>query len=440
MIRPADILGNTFDCECGKRHVVPIETVVYSDDAVARCPDVCAGIAQGTSATLIADSRTFTAAGNAVASSLERSGWNVRTCLLPDPSRGDPICDDLTKDWLQGEIGDPGDLIVAVGSGVVNDLSKWVATEARVPYVVFATAASMNGYSSEIIAPAVRGVKCVLPGTVPRAILTTPAVIASAPDRLTAAGLGDVLAKPVSMTDWQINHLLFDEYYCPLCARLIRDMEPLYMNHPEGIREKTPGTLKALFQALVYSGLSMTLAGTTFPASGGEHLVSHVLDMIAMRDGILHDYHGRQVGLGTIFASALYERLLAIDTPPFRVVTEETDATFWTSLTDVVEEQHTLKRVRVAGAAARLMERDTWNRVREHIRRGMVSAGRVKDCLRRAGAASQLDDIGCTRQQFVQAALRCHQIRDRYTVVDLARAAGILPQAAGDIVDQYLGN
>jgi glycerol-1-phosphate dehydrogenase [NAD(P)+] len=182
----------------------------------------------------------------------------------------------------------------------------------------------------------------------------------------------------------------------------------------------------------------MTLAGTSFPASGGEHLVSHVLDMTAGLDGIEPDYHGRQVGLGTIVAAALYERLLEQEPPCFEAITETTDTEYWRELAPVVEEEHAGKRRRTRQAVQRLREPGVWDKVRAVIAEADLSAARIKDCLRRAGGAHRLNDIGCDRDRFMAALLHCHQIRERFTVVDLARAAGVLPAAAEDIVDEYL--
>jgi len=387
---------------------------------------------------LLADTRTYAAAGHDVARALTRAGWRVHTHIIPDPVHGDPVCDDVTLAQVRKGLVTPCDLLVAVGSGVVNDLCKWISTETDIPYMVVATAASMNGYSSENIAPSIRGVKRVLSGTVPFAIVAVPSVIAEAPFALTAAGLGDVLAKPVSMTDWKINHVLFGEYYCALCARLIRDLESLYLDNPHGVRERNPATIRALFTALIYSGIAMTMAGTSFPASGGEHLVSHVLDMTSGLNGVPHDYHGRQVGIGTILASALYERLLGLESPSFEARGEATDHTFWGALAGVVEEEHARKRRGAEQAVVRLREPGMWDRLRGIIEEGTLPASRIKHCLKEAGAAHCIGDIGCTRQRFAAAVLHSHQIRERYTVIDLARAAGLLPACLDEIIDDYL--
>ena len=183
----------------------------------------------------------------------------------------------------------------------------------------------------------------------------------------------------------------------------------------------------------------MTMAGTSAPASGGEHMISHVLDMTAATHGVPHDYHGRQVGLGTIFACALYERVLALDAPRFQLRAEPTDEAYWQSLTTVVEEEHALKRRKAERAVQRLQQESAlWDRLRAALAPMTRPAAAIKQCLRAAGAAHRLDDIGCTRDRFLAAAHHAHQMRERYTIIDLARAVGVLPKAAEEIIDQYL--
>lgn len=438
-MQPHDVVNRSFSCGCGRVHHVPIRAMEFADDALERLPDLLRKLAIGASICIVADQRTYKAAGAEAEGILTAAGWTPRRTLVPDPDYGEPVCDDHTRNILaRALLTSPLDLIIAVGSGVISDLCKWIATDTKIPYLTIATAASMNGYTSANIAPAIAGVKRVLRGVVPLAVVSTPALIHSAPDRLTAAGLGDVLAKPVSMTDWKINHLLFNDYYCPLCAEIVKQWEPVYMNHPGLLRRKEPATLSALYHGLLYSGIAMTLADTSAPASGGEHMISHVLDMTAGQEGISHDYHGRQVGLGTIFACALYEQLMVLDSPRWALVQGPTDKDYWKALTPVVEEEHALKRVKAAHAIEALRQPGMWERIRDVIRAGAVPADKIKHCLREAGAAHCLADIGCSRDRFVAAARHAHQIRERYTVIDLARAAGLLPGVIDSIVDRYL--
>ena len=433
----ASILGSSFDCECGRRHTVPVKRLILDPGAFDLLPGVLALAGPGRRAALFADSRTWAAAGSACHDRLRADGWACAVRIIPDSPHGDPVCDDLTRDALLSDIPE-SDVFLAVGSGVVNDLVKWLSTDVRVPYAVFATAASMNGYTSGNIAPTLRGVKSLLYGTTPFAVLAHPDVLRDAPAALTASGLGDVLAKPVSVADWRMNSIVFGEYYCPFCARMIREIEPGYMERPESIRAREPAGLKALFEALAYSGLSMTLAGTSFPASGGEHMISHALDMTASEHGVPHDYHGRQVGLGTIFACALYERMLRLEAPAFRAVLEPTDSAYWRGISGHVEKEHAAKRAKVPAAVERLSRPGAWDALRAELAPMTRRAAQIKDCLRRAGAAHRISDLGCPKDRFLQAILHAHQMRERYTISALARAAGVLPGAAGEIVEEFL--
>lgn len=434
---PSHLLGTTFECECGRRHTIGIRTILYANTALQQLPDILASGCKGRRVQLCADTRTFAVAGHVCADILSAAGWDVVPLIVPDTARGSPVCDDATLAMLKTRL-QPCDTLLAVGSGVVSDLTKWLAAETKTPYATVATAASMNGYSSNNIAPSIRGVKCVISGTIPYAIVSTPDLIATAPYELTSAGLGDVLAKPVSNTDWTLNHLLFDDYYCPLCAQLIRDLEPRYMENPARLRDRDPQAVEALFHALLYSGIAMTIAGTSSPASGGEHMISHVLDMTAARDGQPHDLHGRQVGLGTIFACALYERVLQQESPEFDMQDEKTDSAYWKTLSDVVENEHALKRRRVQRAFERLTQPGMWDRLRSTLAPLTRPPADIKRCLRDASAAHGVADIGCSRDRFLAAALHAHQMRERFTIIDLARMTGVLPHAARDILDEYL--
>lgn len=439
-MNPSSFLGRCFDCECGRKHSVPLREVIYAPAAAAQLPQLVRRLVPGADRiTLLADKRTYAAAGSACENSLRNAGLAVQTLIVRDPApETSPVCDDLTLRSLQ-PLMPPTDMLLAVGAGVISDLTKWLAHENSLPYMTFATAASMNGYASSNIAPAIDGVKRVVEGVSPIAVVTDPDVLAKAPYVLTTAGFGDVLAKPISICDWQISNLLFGEYYCPVCAQMIRDLEPGYSRRPAELAKGSPTAMEALFQALIYSGVSMTMAATSFPASGGEHLISHALDMVAMDRGLQHDYHGRQVGLGTIFAAALYQRLLDLPAPEFRTVTEPTDTAYWGGLADEVETEHALKRQRAAVAADRLQtDPDLRHSLRRIITDNFISPVEIKQRLAAAGAAHRVEDIGCTKAHFLEAAVHCHQLRARYTVIDLARAAGIMPAAASEIVDEFL--
>lgn len=389
------------------------------------------------SAAVLFDARTREAAGDAVLAALRDAGIRAHPTLVPDADGHAPVCDNATKTRLQAVLP-VADVTLAVGSGVLADLGKWIAFERAQPAAVFATAASMNGYAAANVAPAIDGVKTLVSARAHRVIATDPAVLARAPHVLTSAGLGDVLARSVSGADWRMNALLFDEPYSAALASVLDPIEPRYLDAPERLAAGDEAAVAALFEGLVVSGCAMTLHGSSLPASGGEHLISHALDMRARAEGGTHDLHGRQVGVATIFAAALYERVLALDAPRFGADPLPFDAAGWGAIAPSVGTHHTAQSRRLAEACARLSDGDTWPRLRATLLPMLPGPARVKDTLARAGAAHRVQDLGCTRERFLWAALNAAQMRERFTALDLAWVAGVLPDAADDIVTAWL--
>jgi len=431
------ILGKTFACGCGQTHQVPVKSVRYAHDALDHLPGILDSEVNGTTAVILSDTRTHDILGFTVEQVLSREGWEVAAVVVPDGAHGSPVCDDKTFDNLASRVGRPA-VFLSVGSGVINDLTKWLSFSIDRPYIAVATAATMNGYTAANVAPTIRGVKSLVRAHAPVAVLADPSVIEQAPFALTASGLGDAVAKSVSVADWQLNHLLFGEHFCPFCADIISEIEPMYFNHPEKVAHRTPEGIQAVFDALVYSGLAMTLIGTSAPASGGEHLFSHTLDMMSLVDGASHDLHGRQVGLGTLFSAALYERLRVLPSVDAVSMPDAIDRTFWGPLADSVSAQYNAKKPYLQQMSESIREPARWQALRDTLCRYFRPALTIADCLSTAHAARFVDDIQCDRRRARSAILHMHEIRKRCTVVDLAWITGILPGAVDDIMDQWL--
>lgn len=433
LAKPHTLIGQTFDCPCGRSHTIATKPCLYEPDALTRLPDILAQHTTGRAAALFVDQRTFTAAGRRVESILRDASWNVNTIIVADT----PICDDITYEKLTADLA-PADIFLAVGAGVISDLTKWISFDRQRPYVAVPTAASMNGYASSNVSPALKGVKSITFAHIPVAIVTEPAIIADAPFELTASGLGDVIAKPISTADWLMNHLLFGEYFCPAISQMIATIEPHYFDHPDRVRDRHPQAIKALYDALIYSGFAMTMVGASAPASGGEHMLSHTFDMMAAVDGAGHDLHGRQVGLGTIFAAALYDELYQMPEPCPVDMPAGIDESFWGRLSDAVAEQYLAKGPLIEVMRRKLPKPLSWRELMAALRPHVRPAAEIKECLKEAGAAHCVADINCSRERFRAAVLHMHEIRKRPTVVDLAWLLGVLPDRADELIDRWL--
>jgi len=436
-MNPEKMLDTTFDCECGRSHKVPIRSIIYAEDALVRLPEVLGSLVSGRRIVLVADKRTWAIAGERAKKALEQKGWSVHDIIVPDTNHGGPVCDEVTHAWLNDRMP-PADIALAVGTGVVNDLTKWSAFDKDIPYAVFATAATMNGFTAANVAPTIKGVKTLIRARAPLAVFAIPSIIIKAPFELTASGLGDAIAKPVSTADWKFNSLFFGESFCRYCSEIINSLEPYYLDRPADIKNRNPAAIEALFNALLYSGIAMTIIGTSAPASGGEHLFSHTLDMMSSIDGVEHDLHGRQVGLGTIFASALYDHIFKIDKPVCHSYPGSIDSKFWGPLAGNVREEYEQKIPMLQTICEKLADGKTWNTFLAAARQQVRPPAQIKNCLKTAGAAHTFAGIGCSRERLLAAALHMHDIRKRPTIIDLAWILGIMPGAAEEIINRWL--
>ena len=184
----------------------------------------------------------------------------------------------------------------------------------------------------------------------------------------------------------------------------------------------------------------MTLVGTSAPASGGEHLLSHTLDMIADLCDEQNDLHGKQVGLGTIFSAGLYQRVLQIREPEFAQIPEDIDESFWhkPALCRAVRQQYLAKRPQLQTMRAKISRPAVWQELRDILSKATKSPEQIKTWLKQAGAATSIAQLRWPPKRVRAAAMHMHEIRSRCTVVDLAWLLGILPGAVDEIIDKWL--
>ena len=198
----------------------------------------------------------------------------VQSIVLPEH----PEPDLETVDRLSNAAVD-SDALVAVGSGTINDLAKYAAAQDGKPYAVFAMAPSMNGYTSANAAITVDGHKKTLPATLARGVYVDLAIFAAAPPRMIRAGLGDSLCRPTAQVDWLLSHHALGTPYRRAPFALLAADEPALFAAPEALLAGDLDAMRALARTLVLSGIGMTLCGSSAPASQGEHLISHYIDM-----------------------------------------------------------------------------------------------------------------------------------------------------------------
>ena len=395
------------------------------------------------------DEYTREVAGERVLSSLARAGVAVHPLDLGEH----PVCDDASIRRCMDAIRAAGAVAgVGVGSGTITDIVKMASYRIGIPMAVVATAPSMNGYTSAISAVLSDGVKTTVPCRPPKAVVADTDVLASAPLRMIKSGLGDLLSKPVSNADWAISAYLGLSEHSADAARIIEQSSNLLAGGAPKLPQRDREAIGDLAATLILSGFAMSVAGGSSPASGGEHLISHYLDMTAIAEGIPHDFHGCQVGVGTIASASLYEHLFTIRKEQIDVSLLSSRLRVWSDyasllsrrfggLYDAVAEHAKAAYPDQTTLVARLtMLRDNWDDVLAKAGTLLRSAESIEAELVSAGCPTRFSHIGVDPQRAYRAIAHSKDIRSRYTVLDLAWEFGELEEQAERIAARLAGD
>jgi glycerol-1-phosphate dehydrogenase [NAD(P)+] len=261
--------------------------VIVGNNVIKKLPDVCKELRVKGKAVVLADSTTRGIAGDSALDNLKASGIDAAI--------------DLVADSTAAEVDRIGDekgigVVIGVGGGKVIDVAKTVAFRGNVPFVSVPTAPSHDGIASESASIIDHdGVKSSLKARSPIAILADVGILKSAPYRLIASGAADVISNLTAIMDWRLAHKSKDEYYSEYAASLALLSSEIVTKSAELIRKVDDRGIRNLIEALISSSISMSLAGSSRPASGAEHAFSHALDRLGAKS-----LHGEQCGLGSI--------------------------------------------------------------------------------------------------------------------------------------------
>lgn len=394
---------------------------------------------------IVVDRVTSEIAGERVEQLLSTDGHSTQVCRLPDGAGGRPHADDeglaVAETALEG-----ADLAVAVGSGTINDLTKLASYRRKIPYLVVATAPSMNGYTSAISAIMIKGVKRTLDCHQPLAAVADLDILQAAPLELIAAGLGDLESKPTSTADYRLGGRISGAYYCPAPEGVVLDAEARVAAASGGLKQRDPQALALLTEALMLSGISMKLAGSSSPASGGEHLISHYWDMTAPEENRVEGWHGAQTGVATIVTATLYDFLQKMDPKDIDVDSLVAAHRPFKDLENPIRDRHGLLAEEVLQefekkhpTADQLRERLTmiregWEQLWADVGQTLRPPAQIIKILSAAGAAVTMGDLGLESGHLRRAFLAAREIRNRYTVLDLAADLGVLESRAGQVL------
>jgi len=294
-------------CPCGKHHRCDIQYVNIGKDAISSLTGLCENYAN---VLVVADENTYAAAGEKVMAALtgkqvHKVIFSGKTILIPNEEAVETVTANLGQTQI----------IVGVGSGVIQDLCKYVSHTSGIPYYIVATAPSMDGYASTGAAMIMGGMKVTYSAKVPEAIIADSEVLKDAPMDMIQAGYGDIVGKYSALNDWKLSRIVNDEYFCQDIYDLTFDMVHKTLALADGLLKRDEESVKVLMEALVIVGIAMSFAGSSRPASGSEHHLSHYFEITGIVNGEEYFPHGIDVAYSTVVTAALREKILATPWP-----------------------------------------------------------------------------------------------------------------------------
>ena len=376
------LAGMRMVCDCGRTHEVPIKKIITGKDALGRLPEMLSEF-KGAKVVLVGDSNTMPLARKPVIEALNAAGCEVCEHTFTKDEL-------LLDEWLIGSMlihmpSQPG-LIVAIGSGTMNDLCRVIGARCGVPYIIIGTAPSMDGYASVTSAVMVDGLKTSVPLSVPYGILTDIDLMLTAPDEMLSAGVGDILGKYVALNDWQLAARETGECFCPYIADMMSDAVGRCVAGIPQIATRDSEMIQALTDTLVMSGVAISMHGQSRPAAGSEHQLAHCWESAGHHIPGGARLHGNYVAFGTEIACRLYE---------------------------LAGEEYDLK-----------------------FSYRMPAPHEIRDYMKALGGFSTIEALGITRELLWESFMHATSNK-RFTLIAMLEAHGKLERYAKRIADEY---
>ncbi|MBE6554468.1 MAG: sn-glycerol-1-phosphate dehydrogenase [Ruminococcaceae bacterium] len=312
------VLGGKNDCSCGKLHPCDIQYVEIGDGVLERLSEICAPFSH---IHLVADANTYPLCGDRIKAIL---GEKITSEMIFGSEIVVPNEDAIAA--IESKMANGTDLLLGIGSGVINDLCKQVSFANGMRYVIVATAPSMDGYASVGAALILEEMKVTLNARVPYAIIAENEVISTAPVDMLRSGYGDIIGKYSCLNDWKLAHLLRGEYFCQYVYDMVMETVKKTEGTAAAVLARDKAAIGNLMEGLVMVGIMMSYVGNSRPASGSEHHLSHFFEITGLLNNTPYYLHGIDVLYAAAATAQLREQLLALK-PPFAAYRHDKTAT-----------------------------------------------------------------------------------------------------------------
>ena len=417
-------LDTHFTCSCGREHYAPLKRVSIGKDALYDLPRFAKELGFH-SLYLICDPITYDIAGRRCMEILAQA--NVPSTIRILDHTG---FDEATVGELVFYMPKECDLMVAVGTGSINDMTRFLSCRMGRPFFTVATAAPMDGFASALAVLNINHFKTSVNAQTPTAIIGDTEILKNAPYRMIAAGLGDLLGKSTCLCDWKLSRIINQEHYCENIVALVENCVQQVLSQVDRVKERDPEVLGKIMEGLVLTGVAMSLYGNSRPASGCEHHISHYWEMIFEQAGMRPAPHGIQVGVGTVLILRLVEALktIQVDFEAARTAARAYRPEVWekeirdaygTAAQGIIELEHDAHKNSTQGRLQRIDSIQLhWNEILQLL----DSLPRSEDLvaiLKSLASPCTPAEIGVDTDLLRKTLLYCKEVRPRYTILQM---------------------
>jgi len=438
------LIGSKLECECGHIHSMSTQYVVIEEEAISKLTQIIEKLGY-KNILIIADTNTDKVAGEKVKKSLANSKLNIKKFVF-DTTQNNLVPNEeaIGKILVQAEKG--LEVIIAIGTGTLNDLAKYVSYQLDIPSMVVATAPSMDGFASTGAALIVGNLKLTYVTDCPQVIIGDVNIIKDSPMDMILAGFGDIVGKYSALCDWKLSQLINKEYFCEVSCKMVEVSLGKCIENTQGIKNRDKIAIKNLMDALILTGIAMSYVGNSRPASGAEHHLSHYFEMMFQFEGKEPVLHGTKVGIATVITMKLRELFAesTIDFDEAIIKAENFDGTKWKKTVEelyqsaakgIIDINEKEQRNSIAKRLERIrFIKENLYKIIEIIK-DVPSAQEIKEILKSVGAPYTPIEVGIDTKTLIDCIKMAKEVRTRYTILNLLSDIAILDDLAYEVRD-----
>ena len=371
-------------CGCGKEHRMETEFAIIESGCLKNLADYLTKYGIQGYTVAVYDENTYAATADRHPS--------VDLDIILDST--DLHANEHGVSLLMEKLPSCAEVLVAIGSGTVHDITRYCAYTRKTEFVSCPTAASVDGFCSSVAAMTWHGCKKTLTAVAPKIVIADTDVFMNAPIKLTRSGFGDMIGKYIALTDWKIAHILTNEFYCERIARITLEATKSVLEAVDGIIGGQRQSYEKLMYGLLLSGLAMQMMGNSRPASGAEHHISHLIEMSPVGLDISSSaLHGEKVGVGTLMVIEEYKRLARAPEISFLDYTEFNRQTMVDVFGETAAEEISKENEHdVAKSVTSVMLQSHWKEICEEIK-NLPEIELLRNVYLKFGVKSRLSDI-----------------------------------------------